>query len=99
MIGLMLKLHVKPGEEQAVEEQMKVFASECMRTEPGTLLYTIVKDKDGSLGTMEIYESPEAIEAHAATPHHADNVRVLTPLVSRGDIDRFEVIHHPTRSE
>jgi len=97
MIGLVLKLHVKPGNEQAVEDQMKIFASECMRTETGTLLYTLVKGEDGSLGTMEIYESQEAVAAHAATPHHDDNVRILTPLISGADIDRFEVVHHPTR--
>jgi outer membrane protein assembly factor BamB/quinol monooxygenase YgiN/catechol 2,3-dioxygenase-like lactoylglutathione lyase family enzyme/pimeloyl-ACP methyl ester carboxylesterase len=96
MIAVMVRLHVKPGEEQAVEERMKAFASECMTTEPGTRLYTIIKDEDG-LGTMELYEDEDAFKAHGATPHHAESVRLLGDKMSAApDIKMFEVVHYPT---
>jgi len=97
MIAVMVRLHVKPGEEEAVEERMKVFAVECMKTEPGTHMYTIVKDDDG-IGTMELYDNPDALRAHGTTPHHADNVRILSGKMSAPpDIKMLEVVHHPTR--
>ena len=47
---------------------MKIFASECIRAEPGTLMYTLVKGEDGPLGTMEIYESQEAVQPTPRRP-------------------------------
>ncbi len=85
MIGLILKLHVQPGNEQAVEDQMKILASECMRAGPGTLLYTLVKGEDGALRTMEIYESEEAVagprrDAPSCRQRHDSN----SPDIGRG---------------
>ena len=69
MLAVNVRFHVKPCEADAVEERMKVFASECIDNEPGTNLYTVIKDKDG-LGTIEIYEDMDAFRAHGVTPHH-----------------------------
>lgn len=97
MIAVQVRLYVKPGDEQAVEERMSFFASECIRSEPGTLLYTVVKNEDG-LATMELYEDMDAFKAHAETPHHDDNVRILSDkMAKRPDIEIFEVVNHPTR--
>jgi len=96
MISVMVTFHVAPGEEAFVEKQMAWFASECIKEEPGTLLYTLIKDDKG-LRTMEIYENEAAFRAHGASPHHAENVKALTGKVTSIDLDRFEVINHPTR--
>ena len=96
MIGVVVRIQSKPGEEQVVEDQMKAFASECIEKEPGTLLYTIVRDDDG-LGTMEIYQDEAAFRAHGATPHHAENVRILSDKVADVSIKASKVLHHPTR--
>lgn len=97
MLAVNVRFYVKPGEEDAVEERMKVFASECIDKEPGTHLYTVIKDDNG-LGTMEIYEDMDAFLAHGVTPHHDENVRLLSNKMSaRPDINVFEVVHHPTR--
>ena len=49
MIGMMVKIHTKSGEEEAVEKQMKKFASTCVSTEPGTFIYSIARDDAGRL--------------------------------------------------
>ena len=96
MIAVMVTLETKPGEEQAVEKQMSWFASECIKKEPGTHLYTLIKDDKG-LRTMEIYEDDDAVRAHGQSPHHAENVKALTGKVLGIDIQRFEVLNHPVR--
>jgi len=96
MIGMMVKIHVKPGEEEVVEKQMKKFASTCVSTEPGTLTYSIARDDAGVLCTMEIYESADALKAHGSTPHHDENVALLTPLVANVEMHQFEILHHPS---
>ena len=45
MLAVNVRFYVKPGEDDAVEERMKVFASECIDKEPGTHLYTVIKDE------------------------------------------------------
>ena len=97
MIGMMVKIYPKSGEEDAVEEQMKKFASTCVSTEPGTSMYSLARDKEGVLSTMEVYESADALQAHATTPHHEENVTMLTPLVAKVEMNRFEIHHHPTK--
>ncbi len=97
MIGMMVKIYPKSGEEQPVEGQMKKFASTCVSTEPGTLMYSLTRDQEGTTCTMEVYESADALQAHAATPHHKENVSMLTPLVAKVEMNRFEIFHHPTR--
>ena len=97
MIGVYLRLYPKDGEEEAVETQMRKFASEVIRTEPGTQMYTLIRDDDG-LGTMELYDDMDALRAHGATPHHDENVRVLGPKMAKApDIKFHRVIHHPQK--
>lgn len=97
MLAVYLRLHVKDGEEQSVEDQMRKFATEVIRTEPGTYMYTLIKDDDG-LGTMELYEDMDALRAHGATTHHDENVRILSGKMSAPPEIKFHrVVHHPTK--
>ena len=97
MIAVMVTLQAKPGEEELVEKQMKWFASECIKNEPGTLLYSIIKSENGDVHTMEIYKDEDAFKAHAATDHHAVNVEKLGDKIAKFDLKRFSVVNHPTR--
>jgi len=96
MIAVMVKLQAKADEEHTVEKQMKWFATQCIKNEPGTLLYTIIKDDEG-VGTMEIYKDEAAFQTHGKTPHHAENVRRLNGKIAKFDIKKFKVVNHPTR--
>lgn len=96
MVATIVTFHVKPGEEEFVEKQMAWFASECIKEEPGTLVYSLIKDEKG-LRTMEIYENAAASRAHAQTAHHAANVTALSGKVLSIDLERFDVVNHPTR--
>lgn len=96
MLATIVTFHVKPGEEEFVEKQMAWFASECMKSEPGTLVYSLIKDEKG-LRTMEIYENADAVRAHAESAHHAENVAALSGKVLSIDLERFTVVNHPTR--
>lgn len=97
MLAVYLRLHVKDGEEAFVEQQMKWFATEVMRTEPSTYMYTLVQDDEG-LGTMELYEDLDALRAHGATPHHEENVKILrSKMAAPPEIKFHRVVHHPTK--
>ena len=62
MVAVMVRLVAEPGEEEMVEKQMAWFSAQCIEKEPGTLLYTIIKDEEG-LGTMEIYQKINALKS------------------------------------
>jgi len=75
---------------------MRKFASTCVANEIGTLMYTIVKDESGVLGTMELYLDEEALQFHAKTDYHDELGVLLKPYVEKATVKRFHVLHHPT---
>lgn len=98
MIGAMVALTPAPGEEEMVEAQMKWFASECIAKEPGTLMYTITKDENGVIGTMEVYKDAAAFKFHGDSAHHAVNVEKLGGgKIADFKFTQFTIVNHPTR--
>ena len=96
MIGITVQLYPKKGHEDLVQAEMKKFASTCVENESGTLMYTIVKDDTGMLGTMELYSDEKALQVHAKTDYHDELGALLKPYVDKASINRFHVLHHPT---
>ena len=95
MIGITVQLHPKEGHEGLVRDEMKKFASTCVANEIGTLMYSIVKDEAGTLGTMELYLDEEALQFHAKTDYHDELGVLLKPYVEKATVKRFHVLHHP----
>ena len=96
MIGITVQLYPKEGHEDLVQDEMRKFASTCVANEIGTLMYTIVKDEAGVLGTMELYLDEEALQVHAKTDYHDELGILLKPYVEKATVKRFHVLHHPT---
>ncbi len=78
--------------DAAIEAARKVMAA--TREEPGCLEYTISADVDdpGRFVILERWASPEALEAHFATPHMAEFQAAMGGLgVRRVDVKRYDV--------
>ena len=86
MIGITVQLHPKEGHEDLVQDEMRKFASTCVANEIGTLMYTIVKDESGVLGTMELHLDEEALQFHAKTDYHDELGVLLKPYVEKATI-------------
>lgn len=92
MLAVMVRFYAKSGHEEVVEERMKVFADECMKTDPGTSLYTVIKDVDGRR-TTELYDNMNALRSHGSTHDHDDNVRILSDkMAAQPEIKMFECV-------
>lgn len=71
MIGLVVTLRVKEGQEAAFETAMKTLIPQVRANEPGCTLYSMTK-KPGEAGVyvmMEQYVDKAALDHHGKTPY------------------------------
>ncbi len=70
MLSIIAKLPVKEGKMDEAIAAIKELMSQ-VKTEPGTLLYTLNRDKKNPnlLIFMERYKDQAALEFHGSTPH------------------------------
>ncbi|WP_372362087.1 putative quinol monooxygenase [Xanthomonas sp. NCPPB 1325] len=97
MIGMMVKLAVKPGSSAAFESAFAAQAAAVRTNEPGNRLYEVFKSRVGpdSYMLIEIYENEAALDAHRSAQHMAVH-RPLTSafIAAEPDIEAFDVIPH-----
>ncbi len=72
MIGLVARLKVKPGFEDAVAEACLKMARAVREQEPECLQYEpfIPADNPSEIVFLERYTGPEALKQHQKTPHY-----------------------------
>lgn len=72
MIGLVARLKVKPGYEEAVAESCLKMAQAVRENEPECLLYEpyLPVDNPSQIVFLEKYTGQEALEHHRSTPHY-----------------------------
>lgn len=71
-IGLMVTITIQPGKEGDFEAAMRDFIPIVKAKEPGALVYSMTRAKDGAANEfvmMEQYASQADLDAHNATPH------------------------------
>jgi autoinducer 2-degrading protein len=73
MLGLWVKVRIKPERRQRFLDAIEVDASGSERDEPGCLRFNVLQDdRDPNVYYFyEIYADPSALEAHRTTPHYA----------------------------
>jgi len=90
MLGIWVKVRVKPEERQRFLEAIEVDALGSERDEPGCVRFNVLQDeKDPNVYYFfEVYRDQTALEAHRAAPHYA---------VWRAAVDTLDGPAEPTR--
>jgi quinol monooxygenase YgiN len=73
-------LRVKPGREQQFEKLQRELASLTHESEPGTIVYDVVRlrDRTGQYAVYARFKDQAAFELHQATPFHD---RLVPPIL------------------
>jgi quinol monooxygenase YgiN len=70
MLGIVARITVKPGMEQAFEAVARELVAKVRANEPGCLLYALHTSETPNVYVfMERYADQAAVEAHRATEH------------------------------
>ncbi len=93
MIGIVAKLTIKDGQQQAFEDLMSGLMKEVRANEPGNLMYQLML-KAGSTTeyyVIEQYKDAEAVSAHGQSAHfRAASPKMGSMLDGRPEIIRME---------
>ncbi len=93
MLGVIAKLNVKQGSEEAFEKAMLDLAAQVRANEPGNHLYTLCKDADGNYVVMELYEDEAALAAHGKSDHFkAAGASFASVMGGPPEIQRLQVV-------
>jgi autoinducer 2-degrading protein len=73
MLAIRVKVRVKPEQRRRFLDAIEVDALGSERDEPGCYRFNVLQDEqdENVYYFYEVYTSPEALEAHRATPHYA----------------------------
>ncbi|WP_334162532.1 putative quinol monooxygenase [Phenylobacterium sp.] len=82
-IGVIARVKIAPGQEQAFEALFAEQAEQVRANEPANRLYRLFRDRaePGGYIVMEIYDDEAALEAHRAAPHMLANRPRMAPLL------------------
>jgi quinol monooxygenase YgiN len=93
MIGIVAKLTIKDGSQQAFEDLMSGLMKEVRANEPGNIMYQLML-KSGSTTeyyVIEQYKDAEAVAAHGRSAHfRAASPKMGAMLDGRPEIIRME---------
>jgi (4S)-4-hydroxy-5-phosphonooxypentane-2,3-dione isomerase len=98
MIGLMVKIELKPDSDTAFEHAFAAQAAAVRSHEPGNRLYDLFRSRTrpGTYILVEIYDDESAVSAHRPSPHMAVHLAKTAPFVSgEPKIETFDVVVHP----
>ena len=73
MIGLWVKVKVKPDQKERFLKAIEIDALGSERDEAGCLCFNVLQDSQdpNTYYFMEVYRDEAALEAHRAAPHYA----------------------------
>lgn len=94
-IAVIATLKVQDGKNAEFEAAFQTAVAAVRANEPDTPLYTLTQSKkDAQLyRVLEIYNTKEALVAHAASAHYQEMAAALAPtLAGEPELDRLNVI-------
>jgi autoinducer 2-degrading protein len=83
-------IHVKPGFSHEFEEAFRI-NYEGARKEPGNHRFDVLKCSDDPLTytVYEVFASEGAFWAHKETPHYAECIRRVDPIIIQPRVKQF----------
>ncbi len=91
---VLVEFRLKPGAREAFLEAVLANAAASVRDEPGCSRFDVLTDHGetrDSVVLYEIYENPEAFEAHRRTPHFAAFDEATAGLVEGRNLRLLDV--------
>lgn len=93
MKAIIAKANVQAGKESEFEKVALELAGKVAAGEPGNKLYKLCKSSEGEYFFIELYDGPEAMEQHRATPHMKDaGAKFLAVMAGRPEITVLDVL-------
>jgi quinol monooxygenase YgiN len=95
MIGVVARLKIREGQEQAFEEAAKDLMAKVKANEPGCLTYQLYKAKGSGNEYifMEQYASSDALKAHGQTDYFkAAGPKLGATLAGAPQIEYFDIV-------
>ena len=82
---LIVEFDVKPESQQKFDELIAVNAQASVREEPGCRQFDVLHDLDkpNHVVLYEVYDSPEAFQAHMGMKHTQTFLAAAKPLVNK----------------
>lgn len=94
-IAVIATLRAQPGKGDALADALRRVAQKVRSDEPGCSYYQPCRSREEPDLTrvLEVYDSPEAIDAHRETPHFAELKDALASLLAEAPtVERLDVI-------
>lgn len=97
MIGMMVKLEIKPNKGTAFESAFGAQAAAVRTNEPGNFLYELFRSRTrtDSYLLVEIYQDEAALAAHRDAPHMIAHRPLTAPFVAVDpEVEVFDIVPH-----
>ena len=94
MLAMWVKVRVKPDQRQRFLDAIEVDALGSERDEPGCLAYTMSADpaRPGRISIVELWDSPEALDAHFRHPNfHATGAALRSEPRLGGTVMKYRI--------
>jgi len=93
-VAAIATIRIKPGTEAEFEAAFAPLQAAVNANEPGNSLYQLTRTAEsGVYKVLEIYDGPEAVEAHRAADHFKTLGAALGPFMAgRPDVERLDVV-------
>ena len=94
MMAVVARIRVVQGKDAEFEAVMKELQGKVRAQEPGCLQYDICRAREpNSYTIMERYQDEQALKDHSASPHVAEGIQKVMPLLDGGpQIDILTVV-------
>ncbi|GGO75681.1 antibiotic biosynthesis monooxygenase [Marinobacterium nitratireducens] len=94
MYCIFISVDLKPGSRDRYLEVISENARASVRDEPGCHTFDVLADRENPLRfyLYEVYESPEALQAHKETPHYLRDRPEINSLIAKQEVLRADVL-------
>ncbi|UTW13354.1 putative quinol monooxygenase [Marinobacterium rhizophilum] len=93
MYCIFISVELKPGARDRYLELIRANARTSVEQELGCHTFDVLLDReqDDRVYLYEVYESPQALQAHKETPHYLRDREQINALIERQQVIRADV--------
>lgn len=93
MYCIFISVDLKPGAKARYLELIAENARASVEREPGCHTFDVLLDREqeNRVYLYEVYESPQALQAHKETPHYLRDREQINALIERQQVLRADV--------
>ena len=94
MYCIIVKVELKPDSRDQFLAAMLDNARASVADEPGCLVFDVLEAREEAetFYLYEIYQDPEALQAHKQTPHYQSSRTMINDLIEKQSVIRADVL-------